>query len=330
LASVLQTVRAGFPPLKGVFHLAAVIDGMLLKDLEEQSLERVMRSKAVAGWTLDRHLGAADLDFFVLFSSISAAISQPGLASYAAANAYVEALARRRRSQGLKAQSIQSGSWLSTGFGTYEQAQKGVLMYRQMGIQPMVFEDALRVLGRIMTTEGTDVLALPVNWEQFAQYFENAPPPRVFARLLPKQEAPAHAAPKSIRVDLLEIESSRRRKALETHLRDRLAAVLKTDTARIDPAKTFASMGMDSLMALQFARGLAATTSSKVPATTIFNYPTIQKLAVEIALRMGIPLDGDQTAVAVGAPKKPVALTFAGLTDEQAIEALAGKGGKAP
>ena len=61
LASVLQTVRAGFPPLKGVFHLAAVIDGMLLKDLEEQSLERVMRSKAVAGWTLDRHLGAADL-----------------------------------------------------------------------------------------------------------------------------------------------------------------------------------------------------------------------------------------------------------------------------
>ena len=58
---------------------------------------------------------------------------------------------------------------------------------------------------------------------------------------------------------------------------------------------------------------------------TIFNYPTIQKLAVEIAQRMGIPLDGDQTAVAAGTPKKTGSLTFAGLTDEQAIEALAGR-----
>jgi acyl transferase domain-containing protein/acyl carrier protein len=325
VATVVKTVRAELPPLKGVFHLAAMIDSVLLKDLEEPNLERVMRSKAEAGWTLDRHLSEADLDFFVLFSSIAAAISQPGLASYAAANAYVEALARHRRAQGLKAQSIQWGSWLFTGFSADERVQKGVLVYRQMGIQPMAVQDALCVLGRIMTTDGTDVLALPVNWEQFAQYFENSPPPRVFERLLPKQEAPAHAAAKSIRVSLLEIESSRRRKALETHLKDGLASVLKTSAARIDSAKTFASMGMDSLMALQFAKGLALTTSLKVPATTIFNYPTIQKLAVEIAQRMGIPLDGDQTAVAAGTPKKTGSLTFAGLTDEQAIEALAGR-----
>jgi acyl transferase domain-containing protein/acyl carrier protein len=329
VAEVLRTIGAELPPLKGVFHLAAVIDSRLLKDLEEQRLERVMRSKAVAAATLDRHLGRTDLDFLVLFSSIAAAISQPGLASYAAANASVEALARNRRARGLKAQSIQWGSWLSTGFSADQQVQKGVLAYQEMGIQPLAAEHALRLLGKIMVTNGMDALALPVNWEQFARYFEKSAPPAAFERLLPKREVPPQATPESIRAKLLEIEPDRRRSDLEAHLRDGLGWVLKTDAARIDPAKTFASMGLDSLMALQFARGLAATTSLRVPATMIFNYPTIQKLAEEIAQRMEIPLERDEKPAFVGTPlQNSVVSTCAGLTDEQAIEALAGKGGE--
>jgi acyl transferase domain-containing protein len=328
--AMLDQIRAELPPLAGVFHLAAVIERVLLNDLEAESLGRVMRSKAVSAWSLDRHLKDVDLDFFVLFSSIASAISQPGLGSYAAANAYLEALARYRRARGLNAQCVQWGLWLETGLSNDERARNGVRAYRKIGIQPLAVEGALRALGQIMASERTGVLASPVSWGQFADSFENAAPPRVFQRLLPKDESvrpPAEAEP--IGRTLREIEPDRRRAALEAHLREKLAAVLKTGAERIDPAKPFRTMGVDSLMALEFVRRLSVTTSRRLPVTTVFNYPTVQTLAGEIARRMAIPLDCDAPAMPMRtAPEVTTISTVAGLTDEEVIEALVGKGGQ--
>jgi acyl transferase domain-containing protein/acyl carrier protein len=324
-ARVLDAIRNEMPPLKGVFHLAAAYEPGLLANLDQKTLERVMRSKADAAWSLDRHLEGVELDFFVLFSSIAAAISQPGLGAYASANAYVEALARDRRARGLKAQSVAWGSWTSTGLSTVDAVSKGVSVYEQRGIHPVSVDVALRDLGRIMTLDATNVLALPVSWEQFAQSFES-PPSRIYERLLPQRK---EAAPESIREQLEAIEPARRRAVLETRLTEKLAGVLKTSAARIDPARPFGLLGLDSLMALEFARRLAVTTSLRLPVAMIFNYSTIQTLAREIAKRMGVPLE-ETTAVvsaptsAESRPEPPVEA----LTDEEAIEALMGKGGQ--
>jgi len=329
-ADMLHAIRTGMPPLAGVFHLAAAFDGALLNDIEPERLDLVMRPKAVAGWTLHRHLEGEQLDFFVLFSSIAAAISQPGLGSYAAANAYVDALARYRRAKGLKAQSIQWGAWLSTGLANDEQVQRGVQLYRRQGVRPLAVEAALNALGRIMMLDRTGVLALPVSWEQFAGGFENAEAPRAFLQLLPKSEAKASPAPvESIREKLLSAGIGRqRRDALEAHLREKLAAVLKTDTARIDPVKPFGSMGVGSLMALEFVRRLAVTTSLRLPATAVFNYPTIRALAREISRRMEIPLDGEgPSGRAPAAPETRGAVSAPiAFTDEEAIRLLTAKG----
>jgi myxalamid-type polyketide synthase MxaE and MxaD len=317
-------MQAELPPLKGVFHLAAAYESALLGDVEPTGLHRVMRSKAEGAWALDRRLNGLDLDYFVLFSSIAAAISQPGLGSYAAANAYAEGLARYRRARGLKAQSVQWGSWLSTGLSNDRHVQDGVRIYRQAGIQPIAVEDALRVLAKIMVAGKTDVLALPVSWDQFAHSFANAPP-RAFLDLLPKAGIPrAPETPEAIGEKLLALEPARRRAALEAHLREKLAAVLKTDPARIDPAKPFGAMGTDSLMGLEFVRRLSATTGLRLPVTAVFNYPTVQTLAREIAKRMGIPLESAAAAEAQpnGKAMQAAASSVAGMTDDQAIEAL--------
>ena len=131
--AMLAAMHAEMPPLKGVFHLAAAYESALLGNVEPSGLYRVMRSKAEGAWALDRCLDGIDLDYFVLFSSIAAAIGQPGLGSYAAANAYVEGLARHRRARGLKAQSIQWGSWLSTGLSNDQHVRDGVRIYRAGG-----------------------------------------------------------------------------------------------------------------------------------------------------------------------------------------------------
>jgi acyl transferase domain-containing protein/acyl carrier protein len=331
--SLLAAIHAELPPLKGVFHLAVANHAALLSNPDASGLESVMRSKAVAAWTLDRHLNGVELDFFVLFSSIAAALSQPGMANYAAANAYVEGLARCRRARGLKAQSIQWAGWQSTGLGSVQKGRNAVRTYQEMGIQSFPVERALRLLGRIITLEATGVLAASVSWEVFARHFENAAPPCVFQRLLPKQQtAPPSAAPECMSDQLHRIEAGGRRSVLETHLQKTLAAVLKTDPGRIDPAKPFGAMGVDSLMGLELVRRLSVTTSLRLPATMVFNYPTIQTLALEIARRMGIPLTDatPATSAQTGSGASVETSAVASLTEEQAIEALMGEGGHTP
>ena len=322
---MLASMRAELPPLKGVFHLAAAYESALLSNVEPAGLERVMRSKAEAAWALERHLDGVDLDYFVLFSSVAAAISQPGLGSYAAANAYLEGLARYRQAKGLKAQSIQWGSWLSTGLSNDRHVQEGISIYRQAGIQPIAVEDALRALGQIMLAGKTNVLVLPVSWDRFARSFGNAAPPHAFLDLLSKTEVSrAPEKPEAIGETLLALEPARRRAALEAHLREKLAAVLRTDPARIDPDKPFGALGMDSLMGLELVRRLSVTTGLRLPVTAVFNYPTVQKFAREIAKRMAIPLETPEPAEALPtATAMPAAASsVAGMTDDEAIEAL--------
>jgi acyl carrier protein len=151
-------------------------------------------------------------------------------------------------------------------------------------------------------------------------------------QLIPKNQAAAASPVESIREKLLEIEAGgRRRAALEAHLQEKLAAVLNSAVARVDPARPFGSMGVDSLTALEFVRRLAVSTSLRLSATTVFNYPTIQVLAREIAKRMEIPLEADGPAVSVaaaaGAPG--AGSTAIPLTDEEAIAVLTGKGNRA-
>jgi hypothetical protein len=99
--------------------------------------------------------------------------------------------------------------------------------------------------------------------------------------------------------------------------------------ARIDPAKPFGSMGLDSLMGLEFVRRLAATTSLRLPATVVFNYPTIQTLAGEIGRRMGIPINGAAQAMPTPAQNPSSVSSDMALTDEEAIEVLMGRNGRA-
>jgi acyl carrier protein len=210
-----------------------------------------------------------------------------------------------------------------------DNVSKGVRSYQQMGIYPITVESALADLGRIMTLNAVNVLALPVDWTRFAQSLGDAAPPRVFEQLIPKREEATEAKTESIRIELEAIEPVRRRRLLETHLTEKLAAVLKTDAARIDPAKPFGLLGVDSLMALELVRRLAVTTGLRLRPVVVFNYPTVQALAREIAKRMGMALEEATTAVA---PRQmqdssPVGVALEALTEEDAIAALMGKDG---
>ena len=273
------------------------------------------------------------LDYFVLFSSMTAIIGQPGVASYAAANSALDALARFRHSKGLKAISIQWGPWADLGLTKTENARRGVDMYAQQGIRALTFDETFDALSQLLQKDIAGALVAPIQWKKFARSFPGDSAPRTFLSLLPSaiEDSAVAAAQTTIREILLAALPGRPRRALlESHLQEVLAGILKTSVSRLDPVKPLGSMGVDSLMALQFVRRLAVTTSVRLPATAVFNYPTLRVLAAELARRMEISLDAEVQSASVPRIYKNqagVSSEVADLTEEETIQALLQGGG---
>ncbi len=122
-------------PLKGVFHLAGILDDRSLADLSSESLARVFAPKAHGALNLHRATAGYDLDHFVLFSSISSTLGNPGQINYSAANAFVDSLAAYRQQQGLAGLSLNLAAIAETGM-----ASRNIHVLRTMravGIPPV-------------------------------------------------------------------------------------------------------------------------------------------------------------------------------------------------
>jgi acyl transferase domain-containing protein len=328
LALALIEINGKMPQLRGVFHLSVVTDGALLADLDQKRLEHVMLPKASGAWNLHRQLERTELDFFVLFSSITAAYGQPGVGNYAAANAFLDSLARYRRARGLPALSIEWCPWTALGLASHERGQATAKRYLDQGIDAVPAAAAFDALGRMMLLKAPSLLVMPARWDQFKCSFENGGVPRAFLRVAGSTgfEMPGRAE-ESIREKLANASGGRAmRVLLEAHVQEIAARVLKTAAHRVELDRPLGSMGLTSLMALELVRHLSATTGVRLPATAVFNRPTIVLLSEELARRMGIALEEavlPAMADAAGYATKSVPAND--TSDEEAIAALTGQ-----
>ncbi len=326
---------AGSPPVRGVFHAAAVIDDKLIANLDVAALERVLRPKAAGAWVLHERLAGEPIEQFVLFSSVGSILGQAGQANYAAANAFLDGLAHWRRAHGLPALSVNWGAWRGLGFAATEGGQSTIRGLEAGGIEGMDAPDACAALGRLMASGRAEMAVMPVDAARLART-ERADRPILSELVAPARTAAASsstagATPASLADELNAAPPARRRQMAEQQIQRHLAAVLRIPVEKIDPARPFGTLGLESLLAMELRNRLERAAGMRLPTTAIWNHPTVRALAAYMAGRLGVALDGapapaasssGETAPAAGpAPATPAVVADA-TSDADALRAL--------
>ena len=282
LAPIVQEIRTTLPPLRGVLHLAGVLDDGLLVNQTWERFAAVMAPKVLGAWNLHCATIGAPLDFFILFSSAVSLLGPPGQASHAAANVFLDALAHMRQSQGLPATSVNWGAWAEVG--SVVGRNVGAYLARR-GIDTMSPRNALAALERVVARKCTQTAVMSVTWRRFAEHFPSGAGPSLFRDICaadPTMSAPEGATGFLSR--LLDAPSNQRRELLDSHIRNLTIHVLGLDPdGDFDPRRPLQELGLDSLLALQLRRQLGSGLERWLPATLLFNYPTVEALSDYLA-----------------------------------------------
>jgi acyl transferase domain-containing protein/ubiquinone/menaquinone biosynthesis C-methylase UbiE/acyl carrier protein len=311
-------------PLRGVIHSAGVTDDASLLQQRWERFEKVMAAKVRGSWLLHTRTAGMPLDFFLLFSSGASFIGSPGQSNHAAANAFLDALAFHRRTLGLPALSINWGAWSEIGAATRGDVLDRVSLAGLNHIDPA---QGLAVLEHLMRSEAAQTAVLPIRWPEFLTHA--AAIPRVFfERVAPDSTAAgSQIAPETRRIvdDVRSAPAARRRPMLMTIVEREACRVLGLGSSTpIDPTQPLNALGLDSLMAVELRNALAALAGHPLPATLLFNYPTVVDLVEFLASEMALDTG---TAEETGALEAPAADTtdLESLSEDEIAALLAGK-----
>ncbi|MFH8620280.1 SDR family NAD(P)-dependent oxidoreductase, partial [Streptomyces sp. NPDC017979] len=259
-------------PLTAVVHTAGTVDDALTANLTPDRLDAVMAAKTTGAWHLHEATRDLDLAAFVLYSSAASVLGNAGQANYAAANAFLNALAEQRHAQGLPALSLAWGMWQAPG-GMAEQLDDAErARITRSGIAPLTPDQGFALLDRALAAD------------------HPAPVPIRLNRTTLRDLATADALPPLLR-DTAGVRTTQRTATLHERLaglpeteRDHLLrAVVREQTGTVlahpdpdalDLSRAFLDLGLDSLTALELRNRLAAATGTTLPATLVFDHPT--------------------------------------------------------
>ncbi len=284
-ASVKQTIKSMKLPLKGLFHAAGLLDDSLLPEQTTDQFYRVMRPKVDGSWILHQATFDTDLDWFVMFSSVAAILGLPGQANYAAGNAFMDSLAAYRHAQNLPALSINWGPWSDIGLAAAAANRGERLASRGLGsISP---DEGVEVLEYLLTQPASQAIVMPFEVNRWVQTYLPASTSSLLKSLVretPTVEAEATTATDDLRSRISQADNVPARLAIvETHIREQVGAVLGMAAKRVDVNKPLQAMGLDSLMTLELRNRLERSMAMKLPATLVFNYPSVSALTRHLA-----------------------------------------------
>ncbi len=280
-------------PVTAVVHAAGVLDDGVIESMTPERIDTVFRPKVDAAWNLHELTRDLDLSAFVLFSSAAGTFGNPGQANYAAANAFLDALAQHRRAAGLPATSLAWGLWADASGMTDELAETDRGRLSRAGVAALSAEEGLRLLDASIALPTAVTVPMRLDLAPLRARPETVP---ALLRALVRTARPATAkAEGSLAARISALPEDERLPLLLDLVRTCVAAVLgHASAAEVEPERAFGELGFDSLTAVELRNRLDAASGLRLPATLIFDYPT----PVVLAGHLRSTLLGDEAGTA--------------------------------
>ncbi|HLF25322.1 MAG TPA: SDR family NAD(P)-dependent oxidoreductase, partial [Anaerolineae bacterium] len=323
-ARALTEIERKLPPLRGIIHSAGVVDDAMLMRQDWTSFENVMAAKVAGAWnlhTLTTQRGLP-LDLFVLFSSAASLLGTLGQGNYAAANAFLDALAHHRRALGLPASCINWGAWGEVGLAV--QADRSEQLSRR-GIDAMTAQQGIAALERVLELGAPQLAVLAVRWGTFLAQHPRGHQSAYFAELAREAQVTDPAGMSAPRSDILQqleqATAGERYDLLLDHVRSQVITVMRFGReTMLEPDQGFFRLGMDSLMAVELKNRLQSSLGCALRSTLAFDYPTLAALTQYLFAEL-FPAEANATTPEAPAAADDLPVEIQSLSGEE-VKAL--------
>lgn len=275
---------AGYP-IRGIVHAAAVFDDATMETLDQRQYQRVVEPKIHGALVLHEVSLGREIDFFVLYSSITTAFGNPGQANYVAANAFLEALAQHRRATGLPAQAIGWGAIGDAGYLARNEDMRDQLASR-LGADPLSTSDAMTFLEGFVARDESNFYAAGINWQRLRAGLPVLQA-RVFGELTSKIERKTEGdSADDILSKLLTVSPEEAIGLVSGALAEEIGQVLRLTPDKIDLGKSVFDLGMDSLMALELKLGIEDRFGIEIPIMALSEGGSVVSLSAQIVAQI--------------------------------------------
>jgi len=281
VTALIERVKKTLPPLRGVLHAAATFDDRLIANLDLVSIENVTGAKLRGAWNLHKATFEIPLDYFILYSSFTTAIGNPGQANYVAANAGLEGLTAMRRHMGLPASCISWGPIADAGYLVRNQAVKDSLEQR-LGKSPLPAAKAVDQLNAVINdVTGFSIIA-NLDWNTLSRLLPSSSGTRFDVLNRHRTDQGQGGDAQDIRALIAGKNTEEITDLVRVLVIQEVGQILSISSDRIDPKRSLHDQGMDSLMAVELAVGLEQRFGIQLPVMMLNDSPTADSVTQRI------------------------------------------------
>jgi acyl transferase domain-containing protein/NAD(P)-dependent dehydrogenase (short-subunit alcohol dehydrogenase family) len=293
LASALRQIAETLPPLRGVFHLAGILDDGIVAHQTWERFAKVFAPKIHGAWNLHRLTRSHNLDLFVMFSSASSILGMVGQSNYAAANAFLDGLAHHRRAKGLHGLSINWGPWEESGMAAnvaHALDSEGSRSWQAQGLTPLTTPQAFEALRSAIESNVSQVAVLPIDWTRFLRRYRGEVP-QFFAEVSRTPASLPESSQNPLLPELIRrlsgIPPEEGRNVVGQFVREHAVNVLGLSASEtLNARQPLSELGLDSMMAVELRNALAAGMGRSISAGILYFHPSIEALTAYVATEL--------------------------------------------